>query len=177
MPIRPFEKTSPVIDATAWIDDTAVIIGNVEIGADSSVWPHCTLRGDVNRIYVGRRSNIQDGCVIHVSHRSDFNPSGNETMVGDEVTVGHMVVLHGCILEDRCLVGSGSILLDGCRVESGAMIGAGSLVTPRTVVAGGYLWLGRPARRLRPLTVDESERLAYSADHYVRLKNRYRDRD
>jgi len=173
MAVRSFEKAVPVIDPAAWIDDTAVVIGNVEIGADSSVWPQCVLRGDVNSICIGRRSNIQDGCVVHVSHRSDFNPSGNETIIGNEVTVGHMVMLHGCTLEDRCLVGSGSILLDGCRVESGAMIGAGSLVPPRTVVEGGYLWLGRPARRLRPLTEEETERLVYSADHYVKLKNRY----
>jgi carbonic anhydrase/acetyltransferase-like protein (isoleucine patch superfamily) len=173
MPIRSFEQVSPAIDPTAWIDDSAVVIGDVEIGADSSVWPQCVLRGDVNRIQVGCRSSIQDGCVVHVSHRSGFNPSGNETVVGDEVTIGHLVVLHGCTVEDRCLVGSGSILLDGCRVQSGAMIAAGSLVTPGTVVEGGYLWLGRPARRLRPLTEEEMERLEYSARHYVKLKNRY----
>jgi carbonic anhydrase/acetyltransferase-like protein (isoleucine patch superfamily) len=174
MPIRHFETKHPRIAASAYIDPQALVIGDVEIGADSSLWPNVVLRGDIHFINIGANTNIQDGSVLHVSHDSEFAPGGYPLTVGDGVTVGHMVVLHGCTIESNCLIGTGSIVMDGARVLAGAMLGAGSLVAPGKVIQGGYLWHGRPARRVRPLTADEQRYLRYSADHYVRLKNRHR---
>lgn len=174
MSIRPFESHTPRIDGSAYIDPTTVVIGDVEIGADASLWPHVVVRGDIHSIKIGDNSNIQDGSVLHVSHDSEFAPGGFPLRVGRGVTVGHTVILHGCTIEDNCLIGMGSIVMDGAQIQSGSMLGAGSLVTPGTVVEGGYLWLGRPARRVRALTDAERRYLAYSAEHYVRLKNRHR---
>ena len=174
MPIRSFENNHPRIDGSAYIDPQALIVGDVEIGADASLWPNVVVRGDVQSIKIGANTNIQDGSVLHVSHNSEFAPGGFSVVVGEGVTVGHMVVLHGCRIEANCLIGMGSLVLDGARVQSGAMLGAGSLVGPGKVIEGGYLWHGRPARRVRPLTPVEQRYLAYSAEHYVRLKNRHR---
>ena len=174
MPIRRFETKHPRIAASAYIDPQALVIGDVEIGADSSLWPNVVVRGDIHFINIGANTNIQDGSVLHVSHDSEFAPGGFPLIVGDGVTVGHMVVLHGCTIESNCLIGMGSIVMDGARVLAGAMLGAGSLVAPGKVLQGGYLWHGRPARQARPLTADEQRYLRYSADHYVRLKNRHR---
>lgn len=174
MPIRRFESLTPRIATSAYIDPTAVVIGDVEIGEDVSLWPNVVVRGDIHSIKIGDNTNIQDGSVLHVSHDSEFAPGGFPLAVGRAVTVGHMVMLHGCTIEDNCLIGMGSIIMDGARVQAGAMLGAGSLVSPGTIVEGGYLWVGRPARRVRTLTADEQRYLAYSAAHYVRLKNRHR---
>ena len=171
--IRNFEDRSPQIADSAFVDESAVVTGNVVIGEDSSVWPCCTIRGDINSISIGSRTNIQDGSILHVTHDSEFAPGGFSLSVGDDVTVGHNVVLHACTVEDLCLIGMGSIVLDGAVVESGAMIGAGSLVSPNKVIEGGHMWLGRPARKVRPLTEKEKEFLQYSARHYVSLKNRH----
>ncbi len=176
MNIREFEGKLPKIAETAYIDESAVVIGEVEIGADSSVWPQCVLRGDIHYIRIGARTNIQDGSVIHVTHDSEFDPGGHPVIVGDEVTVGHQVVLHGCTIEDNCLIGMGSVILDGAVIRSGAMIGAGSLVSPGKELEGGWLWLGRPAKRIRPLSDQERAFLRYSPDHYARLKDRHRAR-
>lgn len=172
--IRNFEQYRPEIDATAFIDDSAVVTGNVVIGADSSVWPQVSIRGDIHAIRIGARSNIQDGCVLHVTHDSEFAPGGFSLTVGDDVTVGHNVTLHACVVEDLCLIGMGSVVLDGAVVRAGAMVGAGSLVPPGKVLEGGYLWLGNPARRARPLSEREKDFLRYSARHYVELKERHR---
>ncbi|MEJ2059865.1 MAG: gamma carbonic anhydrase family protein [Gammaproteobacteria bacterium] len=177
MALRPFESRTPQIAATAFVDDTAVVCGDVTLGEDSSIWPLCVLRGDIHTIRIGACSNIQDGCVLHVSHDSEYVPGGHPLTVGNEVTIGHNVTLHGCTVEDRCLVGMGSIVLDGAVIRSGAMVGAGSLVAPGHELEGGYLWLGSPARRVRPLTDKEKDYLTYSAAHYVRLKNRHRAGD
>jgi carbonic anhydrase/acetyltransferase-like protein (isoleucine patch superfamily) len=174
MPIRRFESLTPRIATSAYIDPTAVVIGDVEIGADVSLWPNVVVRGDIHSIKIGDDTNIQDGSVLHVSHDSEFAPGGFPLAVGRAVTVGHMVMLHGCTIEDNCLIGMGSIIMDGARVQAGAMLGAGSLVSPGMVIEGGFLWLGRPARRVRTLTVKEQRYLSYSAEHYVRLKNRHR---
>ncbi|HEB81969.1 MAG TPA: gamma carbonic anhydrase family protein [Gammaproteobacteria bacterium] len=171
--IRKFEDRSPQIADSAFVDESSVVIGNVVIGEDSSVWPCCSIRGDINSISIGSRTNIQDGSILHVTHDSEFAPGGFSLSVGDDVTVGHNVVLHACTVEDLCLIGMGSIVLDGAVVESGAMIGAGSLVSPNKVIEGGHMWLGRPARKVRPLTEKEKEFLQYSARHYVSLKNRH----
>jgi carbonic anhydrase/acetyltransferase-like protein (isoleucine patch superfamily) len=173
MTIERFEGCLPRIHASAYVAASALVIGDVEVGADSSLWPMTVVRGDIHTIRIGARSNIQDGSVLHVTHASEYAPGGFGLQVGDEVTVGHRVILHGCILEDRCLIGMGSIVMDGARVGSGALLGAGSLVTPGKVLEGGYLWLGAPARRVRPLTPQERDYLAYSAAHYIGLKDRH----
>ena len=171
--IRTFENFTPQINDTAFIDDSAVVTGNVCIGADSSVWPCCSIRGDIHSIVIGERTNIQDGCVLHVTHDSEFAPGGFKLTIGNDITVGHNVILHACTVEDRCLIGMGSVVLDGAVVESGAMIGAGSLVPPNKVLQGGYMWLGSPVKRVRELTDKEKDFLKYSAKHYVKLKNRH----
>ncbi len=172
MPVRSFENFVPDIHPSAYIDEAATVIGLVAVGADSSLWPGVVARGDVNSINIGESTNIQDGSILHVTHNSEFF-SGAGLEIGDNVTVGHLVCLHACKIEDNCLIGMGSLVMDGAVVQSGAMLGAGSLVAPGKVLEGGYLWLGRPAKRHRPLTDQEREYLAYSARHYVSLKNRH----
>jgi carbonic anhydrase/acetyltransferase-like protein (isoleucine patch superfamily) len=171
--IRPFAKKSPSIATDAWVDDSALIIGDVGIGSHSSVWPMAVIRGDVQRIRVGSGTNIQDGSVLHVSHDSRFLPGGSPLQVGDRVTVGHRVILHGCEVGDGCFIGMGSTILDGAVLEPGVMLGAGTLVASGKRLEGGYLWLGSPARRVRPLTEGEREYMDYSADHYIRLMARH----
>ena len=171
--IRTFENFIPQIDGTAFIDESAVVTGNVSIGTDSSVWPCCSIRGDIHSIVIGERTNIQDGCVLHVTHDSEFAPGGFKLTIGNDITVGHNVILHACTVEDRCLIGMGSVVLDGAVVESGAMIGAASLVPPNKVLQGGYMWLGSPVKRVRELSDKEKDFLTYSAKHYVKLKNRH----
>lgn len=172
--IRKFEEKSPKIAESAFVDDSAVVTGDVIIGADSSVWPCCSIRGDIHSIRIGERTNIQDGCILHVTHDSEYAPGGFSLTVGNDITVGHNVVLHACTVEDLCLIGMGSVVLDGAVVQSGAMVGAGSLVPPNKVLEGGYMWLGSPARNVRQLTEKERAFLQYSAEHYVLLKNRHR---
>lgn len=171
--IRPFEDNIPQIAESAFIDESAVVTGNVSIGEDSSVWPCCSVRGDIHSITIGARTNIQDGSVLHVTHDSEFAPGGAKLTIGDDVTVGHNVVLHACTIEDQCLIGMGAIVLDGSVVESGAMVGAGSLVPPNKILEGGYLWLGSPVKKVRQLTEKETAFLGYSAAHYVALKSRH----
>ena len=175
--IRTFEGITPVIGASTFIDETAVVIGNVTIGEDSSVWPTTVIRGDVNRITIGDRTSIQDGSVLHVNHDADYNPGGDPLSVGSGVTVGHKVMLHGCTIEDRCLVGMSSTILDKVVVESNTIIGAGSLVSPGKVLEGGYLYVGVPARQVRELTDEELAYLDYAADFYAQLKSMHRVTD
>lgn len=173
MTIRTFENITPQLGRHAYVDETALVIGDVQIGEDSSVWPFTVVRGDVNQIRIGARSNIQDNSTIHVTHKSHYNPDGYATQIGDDVTVGHQVILHACRIGHRVLVGMGSIIMDNAQVGDDTIIGAGSLVTQDTVLEGGYLWIGRPVRRLRALSEEERERIVYSAQQYVRLKNRH----
>lgn len=171
--IRRFESYNPQIDKTVFVDESAVVTGNVIIGEDSSVWPCCSIRGDIHSITIGARTNIQDGSVLHVTHDSEYAPGGNKLTIGNEVTVGHNVVLHACTIEDLCLIGMGSVVLDGSVVQSGAMVGAGSLVPPNKVLEGGFMWLGNPVKKVRELSDKEKAFLSYSARHYVELKNRH----
>ncbi|MFA5627201.1 MAG: gamma carbonic anhydrase family protein [Thiohalomonadaceae bacterium] len=171
--IRPFAKSKPVIHGSAYIDPQAVVIGDVHIGKDSSLWPQVVARGDVNYIRIGARSNVQDGAVLHVTHCHAGQPEGHPLIIGDEVTIGHQATLHGCTVGDRCLIGIGVIVLDGAIIEAEVLLGAGSLVPPHKVLQGGYLWLGRPARRVRALTEAEQQHFAYSASQYVQLKGYY----
>ena len=171
--IRAFETFTPVLADGVWVDEMALVVGDVELGADTSVWPMSVVRGDVHSIRIGARTNVQDGSVLHVTHDSEYAVEGRPLIVGDDVTVGHKVILHACTVGDRCLVGMGSTVLDGAVLEDEVMVGAGSLVPPNKILESGYLWLGSPVRRVRPLTEKEREYLRYSAQHYVRLKNRH----
>ena len=173
--IRRFESYTPDIAPDAWIDETALVIGQVSIASQASIWPMCVIRGDVHQIHIGARSNIQDGSVLHVSHDSPYLPGGRPLRIGTGVTVGHKVMLHGCELADGCFIGMGSTILDGAVLEPHCMLGAGSLVPQGKRLQGGYLWLGRPARRVRILSDKELETIDYTADHYVRLMGRYRE--
>jgi gamma-carbonic anhydrase len=166
--ILPHHGKSPIIHDSAFIADTAVVIGDVEIGADSSIWFGTVVRGDVNVVRIGARTNIQDGVVIHVASR------GQGTFVGDDITIGHMALLHACTLESGCFVGMKACLMDGAYVESGAMVAAGALVTPGKRVRRGELWAGTPARPMRDLTAEEIEFFPRSAAQYVELAATYR---
>ncbi|MGB5473674.1 MAG: gamma carbonic anhydrase family protein [Gammaproteobacteria bacterium] len=173
MTVRSFENIAPRIAASAYVDESALVIGDVTLGDDVSLWPNVVARGDVNSIRVGARTNIQDGTILHVSHDSEFAPGGFPLQIGADITVGHQAILHGCTVEDRCLIGMAATIMDGAIVRSGAIVGAGSLVPPGHDLEGGYLWMGSPARRVRELRESEVAFLDYSAGHYVELKNRY----
>jgi len=166
--ILPHHSKSPIIHESAFIADTAVVIGDVEIGPDSSIWFGTVVRGDVNVVRIGARTNIQDGVVIHVASR------GQGTFIGDDITIGHMALLHACTLESGCFIGMKSCLMDGAYVESGAMVAAGALVTPGKRVRRGELWAGTPARPLRDVTPEETEFFPLSAAQYVALARTYR---
>jgi carbonic anhydrase/acetyltransferase-like protein (isoleucine patch superfamily) len=171
--IRHYQNKKPKLDATVFVDESAVIIGDVEIGQDSSVWPCTVIRGDMHSIRIGTRTSIQDGSVLHITHASDYNPAGHPLVIGDEVTVGHSVCLHGCTLGNRILVGIGSTILDGAIVEDEVVIGAGSLVPPGKRLESGFLYMGAPVKQIRPLKKSEKEFFSYSANNYVKLKNTY----
>lgn len=174
MNIRQYQGKTPQLAETVFVDSTAVVIGDVAIGAHSSVWPQAVVRGDIHRIRIGARTSIQDGSVLHVTHAGPYNPDGFELTVGDEVTVGHQVTLHGCTVGDRVLVGIGAIVMDGAVLEDEVVIGAGSLVPPGKVLASGYLYLGRPARQVRTLSPEETAYFRYAADFYVKLGQKHR---
>ena len=174
MPIRPFEQHTPRLHPTVYVDDTALVIGDVEIGEDSSVWPMSVIRGDIQSIRIGARTSIQDGTIVHVTHDSRFCPGGQPTLIGSDVTVGHKVILHACTIEDYCLIGMGVIVMDRAVVRSRVTIGAGSVVPPGKVLESGYLYVGSPVKQVRPLNDRELEFLKYSAENYRRLKERHR---
>lgn len=172
--IRPFGGSTPRIHQEAFIAETAAVIGDVEIGAGSSIWYGCVLRGDINKIRIGRNTNIQDGTVVHVNHDRDGD-GGMPTLIGDNVVIGHMALIHACTLEDGAFVGMGAIVMDQAVVEAGAMVAAGALVTPRKVVKAGQLWAGKPARFLRDLKEAEQAEGPYIASHYAKLAKAYLD--
>lgn len=171
MAIRSFKGITPKLDDTVFVDPTALVIGDVEIGKDSSVWPMSVIRGDVHRIRIGERCSIQDGTIVHVTHAGKYNTEGFPLSMGDDITIGHQAILHGCTLEDRILVGMGSVIMDGALVRSDVVIGAGSMVTPGKELESGFLYVGRPAKKIRPLTESEMSYFTYSAANYVGLKN------
>lgn len=171
--IQRFEEHLPDIHPEAFVHPMAYVSGQVSIARDASIWPMTIVRGDINSISIGAGSNIQDGSVLHVTHASRFSRSEGEALrIGSDVTVGHNVTLHGCTLHDRCLIGMGAIVLDGAEVEANTMVGAGSLVPPQKVLESGFLYVGSPVKRVRGLTEQELEYLAYSARHYVQLARR-----
>lgn len=171
--IREFEQFSPVLGSRVYIDPQAAVIGQVNLGDDVSVWPMAVIRADVHYINIGKACSIQDGAILHVTHDGPYSPGGHPLILGQGVTVAHKAVLHGCTIEDYCLIGMGALVLDGAHLESHVMVAAGSLVPPGKTLKSGYLYLGNPAKEIRPLSSEEIERLEYSAHHYVRLKDSY----
>ena len=161
----------PQLGDRVYLDKMSSVTGSVVLGDDVSVWPMAVIRGDVNRIRVGARTNIQDGAVLHVTHENKRMPQGIPLILGEEVTVGHGAILHACTIGDRCLVGMGAIVMDGAVLESDCMVAGGAVVTPGTVVPSRTLWRGNPARSARELSEAEVDYLAYGARHYVRLKD------
>ena len=173
MTIRKFEDHIPTIPDSTYVDETALVIGDVVIGEESSIWPMCVVRGDIHSIRIGERTNIQDSSILHVTHASDYNPGGYPLTIGNGVTVGHRVTLHGCTVGDHCLIGMGVTLMDGVEVEERVMVGAGSLVPPGKTLKSGHLYVGSPVQKKRPLTDQELNFLEYSAKRYVELKDRH----
>lgn len=174
MSIRAFENHIPDVDKTAFIDPAALVIGKVSIGKHSSVWPFVAIRGDVNTIVIGDRCSIQDGTIIHVTHDSVQDPGGFPTRIGNDVTVGHKVMLHGCTIGDRVLVGMGAIVMDGVTIESDVVVGGGSLVPPGKTLESGYLYVGAPVKRVRRLSEAELKNFLYAAGKYVELKEQHK---
>ncbi len=171
--IRSFKGIAPVLERGAYVDPAAVVIGDVVLGEDVSVWPLVVIRGDVNKVRIGNRSNIQDGSVIHESRPLPTNPGGHPVIIGEDVTVGHKVMLHGCNIGNRVLVGMGAIVLDGVVIEDDVIVGAGALVTPGKTLESGYLYTGSPARQARPIKDGEMEHFVQTAQNYVALKDSY----
>ena len=174
MSLRPYSGQLPVLGERVYVDPAATVIGDVVLGDDVSIWPGTVVRGDVNFIRIGARTNIQDGTVVHVSHDGPHAKLGGfATVIGEDVTIGHKAVVHACRIEDAVLIGMGAIVLDGAVVLKHGFVGAGALVPPGKVVGSGEMWLGSPARFARKLSDAEIEALYYSAGHYVRLKDDY----
>lgn len=171
--IRSHKGDHPQLGDRVWIDPTATVIGDVVLGDDCSVWPMTVIRGDMHRIRIGRRCSIQDGSVCHITHAGPYNPDGFPLTVGDDVTVGHKALLHGCTIGSRVLVGMGSIIMDGAVVEDEVIIAAGTLVPPGKTLESGYLYRGSPARQARPLTNEELGFFTYTAGNYVKLKDEF----
>lgn len=174
MAIRDHQGVSPVLGARVYVDECAVVIGRVVLGDDASVWPFAVIRGDVNRIEIGARTNIQDGSVLHVVHDGPSSPGGLPLIIGEDVTVGHKAMLHAARVGHRCLIGMSAVVLDGAVIEDEVILGAGSVVPPGKCLTSHGLYMGNPARRARELTRAEIDRLLYSAHHYVKIKDTYR---
>ena len=172
MAIRDFDGISPEISAEVFVDSMALVSGDVYIGKQSSVWPMAVVRGDVNQIKIGDRTNIQDGCVLHVTHEGPLG-KGRALIIGNDVTVGHNAVLHACTVEDCCLIGMSATVLDGAIIRKNVMVAAGSVVPPNKDLESGYLYIGNPVRQARKLSDKEIEYFKYSAEHYVRLQQRH----
>jgi len=173
MTIRSFAGVTPTIAENAYIDEAAVVIGDVTIGTDASIWPMVVARGDVQSIAIGDRTNIQDGAILHVTSDNPFTLGGVALTIGNDVTVGHGAILHACTIGDFCLIGMGATVLDGANVPDKIMIGAGALVPPGKQLESGYLYVGSPVRQVRALRQAELDYLAFSSRHYVELKNRH----
>ncbi len=171
--VTSYQLHTPQLASGVYIAPTCSVIGEVSIGENSSVWHGTVIRGDVNSISIGEATNIQDLSMLHVSHRSAWNPKGAPLIVGSRVTVGHQALLHGCTVEDECLIGMGSIVMDKAIVQKHVLLAAGSLVPEDKVLESGYLYMGSPAKQVRKLTDKEIERFVYSANHYIKLKDEY----
>lgn len=173
--LRNFESMSPQLAAGAWVDETALVVGDVVLAEDVSIWPLTVVRGDVNHIRIGPRSNVQDGTVVHVAHHREGYWPGLPTIVGADVTIGHRAIVHACTIGNACLIGMGAIVMDGAILGDEIVLAAGSVVPPGKQLEGGWLYVGSPAQPRRRLLEAERENLYYSAAHYVQLLRRHRD--
>ena len=171
--IRSFKNITPVLGNNVYVDDSAVVIGDVVVGDDVSIWPTTVIRGDVESIRIGDGTNVQDGSVLHVSHAGDYSPQGHPLTIGEGVTIGHRAVVHACTVGNYCLIGIGAIIMDDAVLEDYVMLGAGALVPPGKKLESGYLYVGSPAKQARPLKDTEKQFLEYSYKHYMRLKDEY----
>lgn len=171
--LRPWKGIEPQLGRGVYVDPAAMVLGDVVLGDDCSVWPMAVIRGDMHRIRIGARSSVQDGSVLHITHASDFNPEGFALIIGEEVTIGHRAVLHGATLGNRILVGMGAIVMDGAVVEDEVIIAAGAVVTPGKRLESGHVYAGNPAKALRPLKEAERAFFPYTAGNYVKLKDEY----
>lgn len=171
--IRTYQNMTPKLGERVFVDPSSVVLGDVHLGDDCSVWPLVVIRGDMHRIRVGARCSIQDGSVLHITHAGPYNPDGYPLEIGDDVTIGHKALLHGCKLGSRILVGMGAIVMDGVVVDDEVIIAAGSLVPPGKHLESGYLYQGSPARKARPLSDKEKSFFSYTANNYVNLKNKH----
>lgn len=167
--IRKFQGITPVIPDSCFVDERALIIGDCVLGEDASVWPMAVIRADVNSVRIGARTNIQDFAMLHETHKRPEDPEGAPLTIGEDVTVGHHVTLHGCTIGNAVLIGIGAVVLDRAVIEDFVMVGAGSLVPPKKRLESGWLYVGSPVQKVRPLTDKEREFLLYSSAHYVRL--------
>lgn len=174
MTIRTYQGKTPKLAAGVFVDPTAVVLGDVELGENVSVWPMVVIRGDMNAVRIGKSTSVQDGAVLHITHASDYNPGGFALIIGEEVTIGHKAILHGCTLGNRVLVGMGAIVMDGVVVEDEVIIAAGALVPPNKKLRSGYIYAGNPARELREITEKERSFFSYSAANYVALQAKHR---
>ena len=174
MNIRPYLDALPALGNRVYVDPAATVIGRVTLGDDVSIWPGTVVRGDVNYITIGAKTNVQDGTIIHVSHDSPFNKQGGQpTIIGEGVTVGHGAIVHACTIGDYALIGMGSTILDGAQIGAYAIVGAGAVIPPGKVIGEGEVWVGNPAKCVRTLDAKGRESLEYSAEHYVKLKDQY----
>lgn len=171
--MKSFRGKMPQLGERVWVDENAVIIGDVTIGDDSSVWPLVAIRGDMHSITIGARTSIQDNSCLHITHASTYKPEGYPLSIGDDVTVGHMAMLHGCTVGSRVLVGMGTTILDGAVIEDEIIIGAGSLVPPGKRLESGFMYMGSPVKKIRPLDEKEIEYFQYAGLNYVKLKDEY----
>lgn len=171
--IRSYQGVAPQLGQRVFVDRSAVVIGDVTLGDDSSVWPLAVIRGDMHRIRIGARSSVQDGAVLHITHASDYNPGGYPLEIGDDVTIGHQAMLHGCQIGNRVLIGMKSMIMDGAVVEDEVIVAAGAVVTPGKVLESGYLYVGSPAKKARAITDKERSFFTYGAGNYVRLKDKH----
>lgn len=173
MSVRIHKGLSPVIADNAYIDPDCVIIGDVAIGSQSSVWPMTVIRGDIHRVRIGQRTSVQDGSILHVTHAGPFNPDGFPLIIGDDVTIGHKVMLHGCSIGNRILIGMAAVVMDGAVINDDVLIAAGTLVPPGKVLESGYLYMGSPVKQVRPLSEKERDFFLYTSSRYTNLAAEY----
>jgi len=171
--IRKYQGISPDLGKNVYIDPQACVIGKVTLADDSSVWPMAVIRGDVNTIEIGARTNVQDGAILHVTHDGRFSKGGAALIIGEDVTIGHQAMLHGCTIGNRVLIGMSAMVMDQVVIEDDVLLAAGAVVPPRKTLVSGYLYRGNPVKQIRKLTESEIENLHYGAQHYVKMKNNY----
>ena len=176
MTIRKFKNYTPIIHKNAYVDENCTIIGNVSIDDQSSIWPQTVIRGDVQKVTIGKRTNVQDGSILHVTSDNIYTPGCFPLEIGDDVTIGHGVILHACKIENMSLIGIGSIILDGSVVESNVMLAAGSLVSPNKRLKSGFLYKGSPAKPSRELTDKELDYIKFSSKHYINVMTQHIDK-